>query len=277
MRHRVHLLVLCGTLLLLGTASAQQGWGGRFRRAPERTGVPTYRDGTPDRRFTFCRLFYQSVRREANGQGWYTDYPVGDVNFLTRFAELTNVRTSRWPDGDPGYTIVEATDQALYECPFLFASDVGTMGLSEIEVVRLRDYLLKGGFLWVDDFWGGAAWRQWEGQLRRILPEAEIVELTPEHPLFSALYLVPSVPQVPSIQFWRRAGRGSTSERGAESATPHLRAVFDRHGRPLVVMSFNTDIADGWEREGEDDEFFNTFSPASYALAINIVVWSMTH
>ncbi|MEX0891689.1 MAG: DUF4159 domain-containing protein [Gemmatimonadota bacterium] len=273
------LLAAVGALVLLGTASAQirQGWGGGWRANPIREGLPE-RGGHVNRDFTFCRLLYQSDRREAMGHGWNTDYPVSDHNFMTRFEELTNVRVARWDNGEPGYAVVRPTDPELYGCPFLFASDVGTIRLSEVEAVRLRDYLLKGGFLWVDDFWGNAAWRQWERAIGRVLPEHDIVDVGPDHPLLSALYLVHEVPQIPSIQFWRREGRRvETSERGRESAEPHLRAIFHANGRPLVIMTHNTDIADGWEREGEDDQFFNSFSPAAYALGINIAVWSMTH
>ncbi len=84
------------------------------------------------------------------------------------------------------------------------------------------------------------------------------------------------VPQVPSIQYWRRSG-GATSERGSGSAVPHLRSIKDQNGRIIVLMSHNTDIADGWEREGEDEAFFFAFSPKAYALGINIILYALTH
>ena len=108
-----------------------------------------------------------------------------------------------------------------------------------------------------------------------MLPDHAIVDIGPEHLLMHALYQVSGVPQVPSIQFWRQSGGRSTSERGAESATPHFRGIFDEDGRPMVIMTHNTDIADGWEREGEDDDFFYAFSPEAYALGINIVLYGM--
>jgi hypothetical protein len=87
---------------------------------------------------------------------------------------------------------------------------------------------------------------------------------------------VKRVPQIPSIQHWRRSG-GETSERGYESAQTHMRGIFDDDGRLLVLMTHNTDISDGWEREGEDDEFFYLFSPESYAVGLNVAIWTMTH
>lgn len=230
-----------------------------------------------DRNFTFCRLLYNSVRREANGHGWNTDYPGSDYNFMSRLPELTTARPARWHDGQPGFAVVRATQDELYECPFLFMSDVGTAGFNALETVRLRDYLLKGGFIWVDDFWGDWAWEQWASEIGRILPGYAIVDVDPDHMLFNALYDVPEVPQIPSIQWWNRNGREGSSERGSATATPHLRAIFDEEGRPLVLMTHNTDIADGWEREGEDDVFFYLFSPGAYALGINVALYSMSH
>jgi len=150
------------------------------------------------------------------------------------------------------------------------------MGLEDAEVERLREYLLKGGFFWVDDFWGDRAWRHWVDQIARVLPGYAIEEVPLDHRILSTFYQVDHIPQIPSIQFWRGSG-GATSERGDESAEPHLRAIFDESGRILVLMSHNTDIADGWEREGEDLRFLDAFSPDAYALGINIALWAMTH
>ncbi|HEX6308410.1 MAG TPA: DUF4159 domain-containing protein [Longimicrobiales bacterium] len=267
---------LLALLLLLTLASAAvhaQRWGGRggWRPNPLREGLPERRGG-----FTFCRLLYTSVRAEAAGHGWNTDYPASDHNFMLRLSQLTTTDVSAWMDGEPGYAVVRPTDRTLFECPFLFASDVGTADFTNEEVVLLRQYLLKGGFLWADDFWGEYAWSNWSELIRRVLPFFPIVDLPPDHALFASAYTVRTVPQIPSIQFWRRSG-GATSERGAESAEPHLRGIFDERGRLLVLMSHNTDIADGWEREGEDDEFFFSFSGPAYALGINVVLWAMTH
>ena len=182
---------------------------------------------------------------------------------------------ARWEDGDPGFAVVRATDPQLFECPFLFASDVGTAGFNGAEVDGLREYLLKGGFLWVDDFWGERAWNHWEAEIGQVLPEHEIVDIGVEHRMLHALYRVTKIPQIPNIRFWQRSG-GALSERGPESAVPDLRGIFDEHGRLLVLMTHDTDIADGWEREGEDKAFFDSFSPDAYAFGINIVVWAMT-
>jgi hypothetical protein len=159
------------------------------------------------------------------------------------------------------------------------ASDVGTIGLSTEEAQRLREYLLKGGFLWVDDFWGSEAWTQWVSQLSLVLSPLEypIEDLPLDHPLYSTWSYVAKVPQITNIQFWRRVGGTTTSERGDDSAEPHLRVVRDRSGRIMVLMTHNTDISDAWEREGEDPGFFYQFSPDGYALGINVVLYAMSH
>ncbi len=251
-----------------------QDFGGQFRRARAPVYAPSE---APHPAFTFCRVAYRSVRREWLGQGWVTDYPDSDHNFTLRFSELTTAPVSRWDDDSIFHAVVSLTDDELFRCPFVFMSDVGSAGLTSAETKRLREYLLRGGFVWADDFWGNAAWSYWSAELSRVLPEYSIVDVPLDHPMLRTLYDVPELPQVPSIQFWRRSGRAETSERGIESAVPHLRAIFDKDGRMLVVMTHNTDIADGWEREGEDDEFFYNFSPAAYGVGINIVLYALTH
>jgi hypothetical protein len=266
------LLLFLGAALLAAVTLAAQGRGfGEGWNQPIREGLPERRAG-----FTFCRLYYSSVTREAGGLGWSTDYPGAEINFMTRLSQFTTTRISRWKDGEPGHAVVRATDAALFQCPFLMLSDAGTAGLKDPEVAQLRQYLLKGGFIWSDDFWGDRAWAQWSSQMQRVLPEYPIVEITPSHPLFSAYYSIKRVPQVPSIQHWLRTN-GQTSERGPETATPHMRGIFDDQGRLLVLMTYNTDIADGWEREGDDNQYFYHFSPESYAIGLNVALWAMTH
>ncbi len=231
------------------------------------------------RSFTFCRVAYRQVRREPLGQGWRTDYPDGDRNLMLRLSQLTTTPIRQTEYGEPDHRIVQIMDDELFACPFVFMSDVGTIGIDPEEAERLRLYLEQGGFLWADDFWGSRAWATWAREIGKALPPAEfpIVDIPAGHLLLNALYDVHEVPQVPSIQYWRRSGRSGTSEQGRDSEEAHLRGIRDKAGRLIVVMTHNTDIADGWEREGEDDQFFFQFSPQSYALGINIVLYALTH
>jgi hypothetical protein len=156
--------------------------------------------------------------------------------------------------------------------------DVGTVTFNEREVEALRAYLKKGGFLWVDDFWGSYAWADWVNEIGRVLPPNEypIQDLTPAHPIYRTQFQISEFPQIPSIQSWR-GNPHETSERGADSAEPHFRAIFDARGNIMVLMTHNTDISDAWEREGEDPRYFYQFSPRGYAVGINAVLYAMTH
>ena len=271
---RTSVLVAALLLASAGYTFAQFGRGGFFN-SQVRPAPKTF----PDRNFVVCRLMYTSVRREPSGGGWRTDYPYGEINLTIRFSELTRTPVS-WSGGrEPNHYVVRLTDDELFQCPFTMASDVGTIGLAQEEADRLRLYLLKGGFLWVDDFWGGLAWEQWTRELNKVLPSEEfpIEDVSLNDPIFQSQFIVERVPQITNIQFWRATGGKETSERGAETAVPHFRAVRDSHHRIMVVMTHDTDIADSWEREGEDPAFFYQFSPDGYAVGVNVLLHAMTH
>jgi len=127
-------------------------------------------------------------------------------------------------------------------------------------------------------FWGTAAWEQWAAEIGRVLPPSQypIVDIPNDHSLMHTLYDVKEIEQVSSIQFWMRSG-GSVSERGPDSPYPNHRGIADAKGRLMVVMTHNTDIPDTWEREGENQEYFERFSPAGYAVGVNTVLYGLTH
>ena len=276
---RVATALVLAILLAASLAEAQRGWrGGRGgwggeMGAPPRFPTDTDFDGT----FHFCRLMYQSVRSQQRGLGWGTDYPYADINFSIRLSELTKTKVG-FHGTEPNHLVVRPTDPALFQCPFVIASDPGSAGFSEADVTGLRYYLLKGGFFWVDDFWGPWAWDAFANEIGKVLPQGEypIRELGPDHPIFRTLFPVTQIPQVPSIQFWGQSG-GETSEMGEESAHAHMAAISDKHGRVMVLLTHNTDISDSWEREGEDPQFFLNFSPNGYAVGLNSVVYAMSH
>ena len=217
--------------------------------------------------------------REQGGQGWRTDYPGADINFSVRFAELTKTAVGTDGEGEPEYFVVRSSgDDNLFHCPFVHIEDAGTAAFTDEDVVQLREYCIKGGFMWSDDFWGSRAWAIWEREIGRVLPPERfpIVDIPITHAMFQTIYNVTRIPQVPAISRWRSNG-GSTSERGLDSAVVNTRGIFDDKGRLMVLMTHNTDISDTWEREGEDVEYFYRFSPEGYAVAINVMVYAMTH
>jgi hypothetical protein len=256
---------------------AQRIWAGYYGRTPPKFPTATTFDGN----FHLCRVMFASDHREK--QGWSTDYPGADINLSVRLSELTKIRVTLTNDGEgqvPDTVVVRLTDDALFQCPFTLMEDAGTARFSDDEVRRLRQYLLKGGFLFVSDYHGTAAREQFDEEIGRVLPPVEypVVDLTPPgHPLWHSMFTVSRLPQMASIQTWRRTG-GSTIERwNVEGAPPDARGIADARGRLMVLMVHNSDIPDPWEREGEDKDYFFTFSPDAYAVGINIVLYALTH
>ena len=205
------------------------------------------------------------------------DWPRADENLSIRLSELTRTPVSMDQSQQPKHLLVRLTDPELSHCPFVMMTEPGGAFFDDQEVVGLRKYLLKGGFLWADDFWGEYAWTFWETQLRKVLPAATypITDVPLEHLLFHQLLAVRSIPQIPSIGVWQT--RRVTSERGADSAVPHVRAISDTHGRLMVLMTHNTDFGDAYERESEDHEYFERFSVPGYAFGVNVLIYAMTH
>jgi Domain of unknown function (DUF4159) len=272
-------LAACALAVTLAAVAAAQDFPfqrGFFRsRAAPRFPTKDSFDGT----FTFCRLYYTSIRMEAGGQGWWTDYPDADRNFMIRLSELTKTRVSQDPENnEPNHLVVRADQPELFECPFVTIEDSGTAQFSDAEIAGLRAYLLKGGFLWADDFWGPDALEYWIAELGRVLPERQyqVVDVPLTNPVFRMMFEMDHIPQIPSIQHWRRTS-GETSERGPLSEHVNFKGIFDQRGRLMVLMTHNTDIADAWEREGEDPRFFYLFSPEGYAVGINVLIYSLSH
>ena len=277
MTKRVVVAVVAVMLIAATTALAQRGWGRGYGRGeggiPPRLAQASDFDGG----FQFCRLMYRQARSHQRGLGWGTDYPDAEINFSIRLSEMTKTSVSRGPGNDPNHFVVQPTDDALFQCPFVIMSDPGSAGFTEPDVAALRRYLLKGGFLWADDYWGPWAWDDFAREIGKVLPPAQypIVELTAEHPIFKTMFTVSRVPQVPSWQYW--SGSGDTSEMGEYSANAHMAAISDARGRVMVLMTHNTDISDAWEREGENPEYFLSFSPEGYAIGLNIALYAMMH
>ena len=269
------LLVTC-VLLLPFLAEAQRGFGGGWGSesgAPPRLARPQDFDGT----FHVCRLMYNQVRRQNLGMGWGTDYPYAEINLSIRLSELTKT-TVGFADGTPAHLVVRPSGLEIFQCPLVIASDPGSAGFSTEDAANLRQYLLKGGFLWVDDFWGPWAWDAFISEISKALPPGEfpVKEVTAEHPIYRMLFPIDKIPQVPSMQYWRGSG-GDTSEMGEYSTNAHMAAIADQQGRIMVLMTHNTDIADSWEREGDDPQFFFHFSPNGYAVGLNAVLYAMSH
>src|SRR5262245_33894661 len=277
-RVRTMAVVVAVTAGVLGVAHAQQRiWSGFYGSTPPKFATSQTYDGS----FNFCRAMFTSNRREK--QGWSTDYPGADINFSVRLSELTKVPVKRITDGEeqvPDAVVVRLTDDWLFRCSFTLMEDAGTARFTDAEVERLREYLLKGGFLLVSDYHGSLAKAQFDEEIGRVLPPGEfpIEDLTPpDHPMWNTMFHVKKIPQMASIQTWRRTGGGTVERWNEDSSPPDVRGIADDHGRIMVVMVHNTDLPDPWEREGEESDYFFRFSPDAYAVGINILLYALTH
>jgi hypothetical protein len=220
----------------------------------------------PEDVFTFVRLRYNSWRSSGN---WRIDWPDADFNLSYRLQQLTSLKVH--PEGKT----MDITDENLRDYPFVYMVEPGSLDLSDAEAASLRKYLLGGGFLMVDDFWGEAEWGNFYHEIRQVFPEREPVELDISHPIFHTVFDLKEKPQMPSIGVW--SSTGLTYER-EDAKQVHYRAIFDDKGRMMVLACHNTDLGDGWEREGEDPRYFRQFSEKmAYPMAINIIFYVMTH
>lgn len=243
--------------------------------SPERLAAPVQFDAQYRRRggelpphsFYFTRAQYSGGGwgwRSINS--WATDFPKADIQFLTVLKRLSNI------DAYSQENAVRLDDPNLRRYPFLYALEVGFMNLTEAEVQGLRDYLLAGGFLMIDDFWGTEQWRNFEREIRRVLPEYPIVELQMDHPIFSAMYTIDEIVQVPTVD---RGVRGlPTYEQ--DGYVPYARGIFDENGRLLVFINWNTDIGDAWEH-AEHPLYPLKFSTYAFEIGTNAIVYAMTH
>jgi hypothetical protein len=313
MKHSSHRLLPTACLLLLAGICAAQNWGWRHRNGNgpvtrteggewvDETRVRTAREiashstGTPEWTnapgfekdvFTFVRIIRD---RDPNGSyssgNWITDFPDSDLNLSFRLQQVTAMKV------DPDGRILRLTDPDLFNYPWIYMVEPGALLLRDEEVPALRKYLLNGGVLMADDFWGEWQWEGFAEQMKRVLPERDFVELPMEHPLFHCVFDI-KVPknklQTPAIRF---AERRPSTDVTWESYHPrrdgsgpedcremHVRAILDDHGRIMVLATHNCDNGDSWEREGEEDFFFHEFSEKrGYPLGINIIFYLMTH
>jgi len=278
-RSQRRMISAAAVLIVVAGSVVAQRWRYEGDSLPfDRAGVPDWKVDPEFKHdlFTFVRVQYDSRgwRRGGRGGGWRTDWPDSDLNFPFRLQQLTSMRV------DPQPISLRLTDPRLFDYPFLYMIEPGALSFSEEEVVALRRYLLNGGFMMVDDFWGDDEYENFAAEMKRVFVDRDPVELEIDHPIFQIVYKLKEKPQVPSIHTWEGSGRTITYEpyHGGDSETVHYRAIYDDKGRMMVIICHNTDLGDGWEREAEDPTYFKEFSEKlAYPMGINIVTYAMTH
>ena len=262
------------TAFLAGVSFAQR----TARELPSHsTGTPEWTNDVAFQKdvFTFVRLKYTVDGRYGPGhtrQRWLIDAPDSDLNFSFRLQQMTSLKVN--PDG----LFLDITDKDLFNYPFVYIVEPGRLTFTDDEIPILRRYLLNGGFLMADDFWGEREWHNFYQEVKKVFPDREPVDLPLEHPIFHCVYNLEAKPQVPGLPHaMRNQGTDITWER-EDAKEVHYRALFDDKGRMMALLCHNTDLGDGWEREGENEYYFREFSEKkAYPVGINIIFYVMTH
>jgi hypothetical protein len=238
--------------------------------------------------FTFARVIFRSEQGYGGSGGfgrqlgWWVDYPDADLNLSYRLQQLTSIRS------DPDARVLKLTDPEVLDYPLLYMEHAGYMVLSAEEVVALRQFFACGGSLFVNDFWSTEEWDGFAAQMARVLPGRAWTELDTDHPLFRCVFDLRRPMhhlRVPTMQFWNEDHDSADPEsplhrvfRGEGSETMHIRVLLDDAGRMQVLAIHNSDVSDGWEREGENQRYFSRYSEkTAYPLAINILFYLFTH
>jgi hypothetical protein len=216
------------------------------------------------REFYFTRGMYGGGGGEDWGPRWAIDFPEADEHFLVALRRLTVV------DASDSHNAIALDDPRLRDYPFLYLLEVGSLSLSDGEVSALRDYLLAGGFMVIDDFWGTWAWQNFAHEMARVFPERPIVDIPLEHPVFHAFYDIDEILQVPNVM----QAAGPTHE--YDGKVPHVRGIFDDDGRLMVLINWNTDLGDAWEWADSPD-YPLKYSTYAFEIGINFVIYGMSH
>lgn len=262
-----------------GNRNRGNGYGGRgFRprkRMPDRSEFPTWENDErfKDDVFTFVRIQYDSYGPFGWWDRWDNDYPDGDWNFSYRLQQLTSFKVA------PDSKVLRLTDEELFNYPFVYMAGVQYLSFSRDEQKAFRRYLLNGGFVMMDDFWTPDAWNNIRHEMQGVFPDRKPVELTLDHPIFHNVYDLKELPQVVDIKTWSD-GYMYEHNHGYSGGDmkPHFWAYMDDRGKVVALLCHNNDLGDGWEREGENKEYFKRFSEKySYPFGINIITYAMTH
>jgi len=222
-------------------------------------------DKTDTNQIVFARLIYNG-RILAYYKNWYTDYPKGDEQLIMGIQRLTNLNIADRPRAVP------LNDPDLFKYPFLYSSEVGQIVLTDQDAAIMREYLARGGFWMVDDFWGSFEMDNFAIQLRKILPGAEIKNIPMDHPIFHSFYDIDKIIQVPSLAY--TINGGITYEQ--DGFVGECKGVFDDHGRLVIVINHNTDLGDAYEW-ADEPRYPNYFSSFAYRVAINSILYALTH
>jgi hypothetical protein len=219
--------------------------------------------------FRFTRLAYESNALAGYGRRgrskWQTDWPEAEDHLAQGIDRLTRVDVAK-----EGH-VVSALSDDLFDYPWLYAVEVGHWTLTATEAERLREYLLRGGFLVVDDFHGTFEWSLFKQTLRSVFPDRPIVDIADTDEVFHTHFDLDHRTQIPSR---RVVYTGQTWE--SDGITPHWRGIYDDDGRLMIAINFNMDLGDAWEHADWPD-YPQALTALAYRFGVNYVIYAMTH
>jgi hypothetical protein len=229
------------------------------------------RGDQPEAEFHMARLIYSPSTSSNRGfwrEMWAIDYPAAEYHFTQGVRRLTHINTG----GDSIH--LRLTDERIFDYPWLFAQQVGTWTLNESEALRLREYLMRGGFLIVDDFHGNYEWVVFTNSIRRVFPDRPIVNLTDEDEILHVFYDLDRNTQIPGRRHLYRTMSGNIDAQMQGPAT--WKGIFDDDGRLLVAINFNIDMGDAWEH-ADDPVYPEPMTALAYRFGINYLIYAFTH
>ena len=251
-------------MLFLATLLAQRG--SRGYRYEEDNPAPTPPDADERTEWAFARMRYPSGRSRWRGGGsWSTDYPKADRQFVQGVRRLTRIHTRSVEQ------VVDMDTEEIFYWPWVYAVEVGHWSLTDRQCERLREYLLRGGFLMTDDFHGSWEWDVFMASMSRVFPDRPVVEIPDQDAIFHVLYDLGQRIQVPGIQYWYS---GHIYEK--DGIEPHWRGIYDDKGRLMVAICFNQDNGDAWEW-ADHPRYPEHYASQAYRMGINFIIYSMTH
>ena len=216
--------------------------------------------------FIFVRLIYNG-RIPSYIKNWYTDYPTGDQNLIKIIRRSTNIDIAP----EVGAISIQNTD--IFKYPFIYSAEGGQIVFDDSDAKRMREYLDRGGFWMIDDFWGTFEWDNFEKEIKKIFPYREIQNIPLNHPIFHIFYDIEEITQVPNIGYAYTTNPVTWEQEGKE---PFVRGIFDDNGNLQVFIAYNTDLMDASEW-GDDPKYPGRFSTYAYKIFINVVVYAMSH
>jgi hypothetical protein len=201
------------------------------------------------------------------GSGWGIDYPGADCKFMGGVARLTGIRVH------PNPNVIRIMDENLFKFPYVYAVEVGGMYISPEEATRLREYLLRGGFLHVDDFWGLYEMQNFRNQIQKVFPERPLEVLPLTHEVFHTFFDIDSVIQVPNLN---NGCDGGPTWESSDDREPRIYGISDDSGRLMVAVTYNADLGDAWEYM-DAPCYPEKYSGYAYRVGVNFMIYSMTH